>query len=256
MVRAQRNGIIKYTDCLYRKPYFDPDMLIFQIMDDGRKQIEKTARKRIKQHDTIPRIPLGNDKFPLRVFVEFFSFLKSNGIKEIDRVYAPRDYSRLKRDVRWIWNDFSSDAVKRNIKIFFDNLPKVYADLVSHNFPEIKEELPLFEDVTRVIVIFNVREEYKSFQDSPKIQFFYLNSENQDSLEIEVYKEGENKELPKISDENFEKDVKINGRNYKLISMSIGILDFIYEDLPMFNFVYKILEENLKRYFNSLKRGS
>jgi len=36
--------------------------------------------------------------------------------------------------------------------------------------------------------------------------------------------------------------------------MSKGILEFIYDDLPMFNFIYKILDKNLRRYFADLKK--
>ncbi len=253
LIKNQRNGIKNYSDCLYRKPYFDPDMLISQIMDNERKQVEEKVKERITQNDSIPRIPIGNGRFPLKIFEEMFLFLKSREIKDINRVYSPKDYSRLKDGSGWIWNTFSPDAVKNNLRIFFDSLPKVYSELMSHNFPEIKEKLLLFKGISKVMIKFDVKEEYKSFQDSPKIQFFYLSDGSKDGLEVEIYEEGENEEVPEISHENFKKEVKTNGKKYKLISMSTGILDFIYDDLPMFNFIYKILEENLKSYFNSIK---
>lgn len=256
MVKVKRNRVKVPKDCLYRRPYLDPDILIPQIMDDERKEIEESVRARIKQKDSVPRIPLGNDKFPFRIFEEFCSFLKSKGIKEIDRVYLPRDYSRLKENGGLVWNVFSPDVVKRNLKIFYADLQKVYTDTLLQNFPEIIGELPLFGEASRVIIVFSVREEYKSFQDSPGIQFFYLDRKNQNSLEIEIYNEGETKDAPKISQANSKKGVELNGKKYKLISIRAGILDFIYDDLPMFNFVYEILEENLKRYFNNLKRDS
>lgn len=255
MVRVQRNRVKRYTDCLYRKPYFDPDMLIVQIMEDERKTINQLVRERLGRKNSIPSIPIGNEKFPLGIFYEFFSFLKSKGVKEIDRVYSPRDYSRLRRTGGWIWNFFSPAAVKRNLEIFFDNLPKVYDDMVSQNFPELVEELPLFGDASLTIVVFSVKDKCESFQDSPKIQYFHLSSEKQDGLEIELYKEGETK-VPNISHKNLGRSVELNGKRYKLISMSTGILDFIYDDLPMFNFVYTILKENLERYFTNLRKSS
>lgn len=255
MVKVQRNRVRSYTDLLYRKPYFDPDMLIHQIMYDERKQIEQKVRERIRRKDRIPIIPIGNDRFPFGIFAEFLSFLKSKGFEQISRVYSPRDYSRLRGRGGWVWNLFPPDAVETNLKIFFDNLPKVYNDVVLQNFPEIAGELPLFGDASLTIILFSVNEEYKTFRDRPKIEFFHLKTENQDSLEIEIYRKGETKELPSLSHEYFGKDIEINGKKYKLISMSIGILDFIYDDVPMFNFIYGVLEENLKGYFNNLKRG-
>ena len=253
MVKVQRNRVKSYTDFLYRKPYFDPDMLLHQIMHEERKQIDRAVRERIRQKDSIPRIPLGNDKFPFGIFVEFLSFLRSKGFVEIDRVYSPRDYSRLREKGGWVWNFFSPDAVEKNLKIFFDNLLKVYNDVVSQNFPKIAEELPLFGDALWVMVSFSVKEKYKTFQDRPKIEFFYLKPEKQDNLEIEIYRKEEGKELPDLSWEYLGKDIEIKGKKCRLISMSKGVLDFIYDEVPMFNFVYKTLEENLKGYFNSLR---
>jgi len=255
MVRIQRNNVTSYTALLYGKPYFDPDMLIHQIMHDERKQIEQKVTERIRQKDSILGIPLGNDRFPFGIFAELLSFLKSKGIEQISRVYSPRDYSRLRERGGWVWNIFSPDAVETNLKMFFDNLPKVYNDVVLQNFPKIAEELPLFGDASRIIILFNVKEEYKTYRDAPTISFFHFETEKQDSLEIEIYRKEESKEMPYLSWEYLGKDIEIKGKKHRLISGSEGVLDFIYDYLPMFNFVYKILEENLKGYFNSL-RGS
>ena len=253
MVKVQRNRVRSPADLLYRKPYFDPNMLLFQIMHEERKQIDRTVRERIRHKDSIPRIPVGNDKFPFGVFVEFFSFLKSKGFEEISRVYSPRDYSRLRERGGLIWNLFSPDAIETNLKIFFDNLAKVYNDVVLQNFPEIAGELPLFGNASRVIILFSVKEEYKTYRDAPTISFFHFETEKQDSLEIEIYRKEERKELPDLSWEYLGKDIEIKDKKHRLISGSEGVLDFIYDDVPMFNFVYKILEENLKGYFNSLR---
>lgn len=255
MVKVQRNGVKVPTDCWYREPYFDPDMLICQIMDDEREQIDQSVRARLKENAPIPKIPISNDKFPFGKFIDFLSFLKSCDIKKINRDYSPKDYSRLKKGGGWVWNVFSPKAVEKNLRIFFENLPEVYDVLVSQNFPELRKELPLYGEASKIIIIFDAKEVYTSFQDSPTIQFFYLKGKNQNEFEIEIYKKGENKEIQNISHVNFEKGVELDGEKYRLISRSTGISDFIYEDLPMFNFVYKILEENLKRYFANSKRG-
>jgi hypothetical protein len=105
-----------------------------------------------------------------------------------------------------------------------------------------------------VVVFFNVKEEIRTSQDAPIIDFFYLKSENQRDLDIKIYRKGEPTELPKLSYEHLGKDIEIDGKKHRLISMSTGILDFIYDDLPVFNFLYKILQENLKGYFNDLRK--
>ena len=253
MVKVQRNGVKVPTDCLYRKPYFDPAMLICQIMNDEREQIDQSVRAKLKENVPILNMPISNDKFPFWIFRDFLSFLKSQDIMKINRVYSPKDYSRLGGG--WVWNVYSPEAVEKNLRIFFEKLPIVYDTLVSQNFPDLRKELSLFGDASKIIIVFDVKVIYTSFQDSPTIKFFYLKGKNQDEFKIEMYKKGENKEILNITHVNFKKGVELNGEKYKLISRSTGVLDFIYEDLPMFNFVYKILEENFKRYFANSKQG-
>jgi hypothetical protein len=253
LISTQRNRIKDYEDLLYRKPYFDPDMLISQIMADERKQIDASVRERLEKKNSIPQIPIGNERFSLRIFAEFLEFLKSRNIKEMTMVYSPKDHSRLKEGRGLIWNVHSPEAVKNNLKIFFDNLPTVYDELILQNFPKIRDKLPLFGDAAKIIIIFKVKEEYKSLRDSPQIKSFYLSDGSKDHLEFEIYKSDENKQIESTLDTGLMKDINLSGKQYKLISTSVSILDFIYEDLPMFNFIYKILEENIKDYINSLK---
>lgn len=254
MVKVERNRVRRYADCLYGRPYFDPDMLISQIMSDERKRIDDLVRKRINQKSPIPRIPLGNRRFPLGIFYEFLSFLKSKGIEKLDRVYSQKDYSRLRKTGGFIYNLFSPSAVEKNLKVFFNNLQIAYKDIVLRNFPEIAEKLPLFGDASLTIVVFNVKEKYEPPRDSPIIQFFHLASENGGGLEIAMYKEGE-PNAPNISFENVRlgENIELDRKKYQLISGSKGVLDFIYDDLPMFNFVYRILKGNIRTYFEVLK---
>ena len=254
MVKVQRNVVKKYADCLYGRPYFDPDTLIVQIMADERKRIDDLVRKRVAQKSSIPRIPLGNRRFPLGIFYEFLSFLKSKGIEKVDKVYSPKDYSRLQKTGGYIYNLLSPAAVEKNLEIFFDNLETAYDDIVLQNFPEITEQLHIFGDASLIIVVFNVKEKYEP-RDLPTIQFFHLNRKNGDGLRIEIYKEGE-PNAPNISYGTVRvgESIELNGKKYRLICCSKGVFDFIYEDLPMFNFVYHILEENIKTYFEILKR--
>ncbi|HUV02243.1 MAG TPA: hypothetical protein VMW67_02165 [Desulfobacteria bacterium] len=252
LVKVHRNGVNNVVDCLYGRPYFDPDLLIRQIMADERKQIDQSVRTKIKQGYAVPNISRGNDRLPLEIFTEFFNFLKSEGLNEVSRVYSPKDYSR---SGGWVWGVYSPEVAEDNLRIFFRNLPDAYDSLVFTNFPELKQELALFGKASRIIVIFEVKNTYTSYQDSPKIEFFYLKGKDQDEITIEIYNKSEDSDIPRISHEDFDKEVEIEGKKYELISISRGILDFIYDDLPMFNFVYKTLEDNFKKYFAKQKRG-
>lgn len=253
IISAKRNKNEKLEDCLHRDgigrtlPYFDPDDLIRQIMSDEFDAIKYKATERLNQEKiNISSLPLGNDIFQFGIFTEFFSFLKNQDIRKIERVYLPKDDSRIKRSG---WDILSPEAIKKNLKVFFDNLPLVYNNLLIQNFPLLKDKLSLFENVSKILVVFDVKEEYNEPGNPPTIQIIYLSNKEEKDIKIEVFAESEGK-IPGMDSIYFRKGIEFGGRKYDIISGSTGILDFIYEDLPMFNYVYKMLEDNLKNYFD------
>jgi len=188
----------------------------------------------------------------INLFYESLSYLEEKGIEYIERIYSPKDYSR-NQNLSWVWNTLSPKAVKTNLEIFFSNLPKVYEDIVSQNFPELRNNLPLFKNASRVIMIYNVKESYRSFEDHPRMATLYLDNESNGNPILELYEEGENIALPKINEVFSFKMLEINGDNYNKFSSSIEILDFIYDDQPMLNYVYNELKNNLNNYFENIK---
>lgn len=256
IVNTGRNNRNRPEDCLHRDnagrilPYFDPDDLAWHIMSDELDTINGNVAKRLDQEKiSVPRLRLGNDRIPFGIFTEFFSFLKNQGVKKIERVYFPKDYSRLRRGNE-IWNLLSPEAVEKFLKTFFGNLPHVYYDLLSLNFPLLKDNLPIFRGVSRILIAFDVNEEYTTHHDAPKIQIFYLKNREESGIKIEVFPKSENRVPDMLSiDFDFEKGVDLDGRKYEISSAYIQALNFMCEDLPMFNYVYKMLGKSIKSYF-------
>lgn len=237
IVNTGRNSRNRPEDCLHRDnagrilPYFDPDDWTWMIMSDELDTIKHNVIKRLNQGEIdVSRLLLGNDRFPFGIFTELFYFLKNQGVKEIERVYISKDSS-------WVWYSPSPEAVEKNLKIFFENLPHVYYDLLSQNFPLLKDKLPPFGGATKILIVFDVN-----------IQIFYLKSKEEEDIKIEIFPKSENR-VPDIFSIDFEKGVKFDGRKYDMISASTKALSFIYEELPMFNYVYKMLDDSLKTYF-------
>lgn len=255
MVKVRRNGVLSPYQLSYGRSYFDPDSLVCQIMEKEREQIQQTVIKRVMQGDRSVSLFLGNDKFSFRIFKESLHFLRSRQYEEIERPYLRKDYSRLKDGGGWIWNVFSPEVVETNLKTFFENMPKAYADLVSFNFPELAKEVPLFGGASLVIVLFDLKESYTAFRDSPTMELFHLVNQCDNDIEVELHKKGSGQIPPCLSFDSIGRDLEIRGRKYRMISASSSILDFIYEDLPMFGFVYDELITNLKKYFSSLRKA-
>ena len=255
IVSAKRNGKNKLADCLTvdglrgGHPYFDPDSMICGIVEDERKDIQDKVRARLKDKKAkIPNFPIGNRELPFGIFVELFGYLKNNQ-KEIKRPYKPKDFGRLKNF--WVWEVFSVEDVEHNLKTFFENLSTVYETMLENNFPALKNELSLFNKVDKIIITFSVKDEYKSFQDSPTYptyNMFYLESENgsgEKSIEVLT-----GKQAKKFNNFDWKKrEIEHDKKKYKVVFIRRSILDFIYEDTPMLDFIYRLLDDKLKEYF-------
>jgi hypothetical protein len=252
IVETKRNGIVSPYQLFYGKEYIDPDMLMRQTTEQERTQIKETVTKRVLSGNRAKVVPIGNRRIPFRVLVESLRFLSTKQCAEIERPYLRKDYSRLQGGKGWIWNVFSPEMVEANLRIFLENLPTVYADLVSLNFPQLAEEIPLFDGASLAIALFEAKETYTSYQDSPKIEFYFLKSEDHD-LQIELYNKGSDQIPPCLSFDSLGKDLEIKGRKYRMVSGRSSILDFIFEDLPMLGFVYKELTTELRDYFDSIR---
>jgi len=118
IVKIQRNRVKSPIQLTYRKSYFDPGTILYQIIGKERETIDKAVRERIRRKDPVPRIPLGNEKMPFGLFRDFINFLKSNSYDEIKRLYSPKDYSRLSGSSRLVWNLLSPAALEENLTIF------------------------------------------------------------------------------------------------------------------------------------------
>ena len=255
LVKAKRNNIRSVVDALYRRAYFDPRILLIQIMDKERKQIEETVLRNIEAKKQVPVIPIGNDKFPFRVFFELLSFLKERNVDSVKRIYIPKDFSRMQGGRAWVWDLYSKEAIEANLRTFFANLPEVYDQLLSTNFPEIKSTLPIFGPASRILALFETEEEAREHRNFP-IDIFHFVGDDPEELKIEIFRKDNAGEYSGLSFKDFigKKEIIIDGKTYTWIGGERSSLDFIYEELPMFNFIYKILERNFKEYFNEMRK--
>jgi len=248
--RISRENATPLQNMLKSRGYVDPDFIMSLTGAERRRELEELVTMRAEGGDLRMSIPIDSRKLPFHMILQFLSYLKAKNIKEVDRPFAQKDYSRLGKSGGWVWNVFSPDVVEKNLKTLFRNLPLVYKDIVSQNFPSLANELPMLGDTTKLIVVFDAKETYNSPNDFPSIELYYLRGGSKEDLAIAVYRKGGE---PNVSPEQLGKTITLDGKNYTLPSMSRAILNFIFEDTPTLNFVYKILEENLKNYFKDLR---
>lgn len=226
--------------------YYDPDR-ICEIKEDEQKEIEQNVEKALKENAPAPKIPMGNEQIPFGLFVEFFNFLKQAN-KEIERPYKAKDFSRLKDNGSWVWSVFSKQDTAHNLKIFFESLVEVYNSILQNNFPLLLNELSLFGEADTILASWHVKDNYKSFQDGPTYELYYLKSKaKKEKSNIYLLTDEEARNLKQYDLRT--RELNFRNEDYQMISRRSSVLDFIYEDTPMLNFIYKELEDQMKKYF-------
>lgn len=253
MIEQKRNGVTSFRHALFGRSFFDPSLILSSIMPEERKLIAERTKTAIAQKIQLPILPLGNRDISFKLFYESLGSLRLRGTTEVTRPYIQKDFSRLDHLANWKWNILSPEALEKNLAIFFENLPDAYNQIVSNNFEDIKGELPLFGGVNLEIVLFDVKSEVKVLTDAPKISFYGLCSAEKEDFSITLSDRKKAGTLSSISMQNVGNEITIDGHSYKMVTASEGVLDFIFEDTPLLDFIYDRIKQNLDEYFNKLR---
>lgn len=224
----------------------DPGRMNSNISPDEQSEIEEKVKYRIKINNLASPFYLINDKFPIGIFIELIGYLKNKKFKILKRFYRPKNYNRLTElKSNWIWHVYNYEDFKYNIELFFEKLPCVYDELINKNFPNLLNELSLFGESDKIIVKVSFTEDIKSHFDHPTCEMFYLKSKNNINKQktIDVYINDNDIKLEKESEE-----VEYEGSIYTLEYWRWMVLDYIYEDTPMFNYIQRELKDKLQKY--------
>lgn len=178
---------------------------------------------------------------------EFFSNFKERNQRIIRRIYQPPDYSRVQRKGNF-YNSHTQEELEYNIKVFFGNLPDVYYRLLKNNFPHLVDKIPIFKGATTLLIETDLKDYYSDIlYESPWITIIGLKNEEGTGFKILFSKKGDNK-LPEVTEKEWEDGIQLNDKRYKVTYGHSCSLDFLYTELPMFKFVYKMLYDNLLKY--------
>ena len=232
-----------------REGFVNIDYILSNFSEADRIQISKKVKERLEKKEYLSKpMPIGSKKYSLGILFGLLKYLEEKGIKEVSRFYLPRDYSRLKeKKSYYIWDIWSPKDVKENVQRFFKEYAKVHDDFIKSFFPNMLEQFIYFKDFDRVIIILHVKEKYESWQDGAGADFYYLKNKNRKENLIEVYLEEE--EHPFKTDKpEFHEDIIIGKEVYSLKSSSVGILRFIFEDLPMMGYLYQEVLSKFETY--------
>lgn len=233
-VRVGRDGI-------------DLGSLQTRILPEERENIDSRIESRLNEEGaTAGPYPVTDRALQPLLFEEFLAYLEQNGIDEVDRLYGPKDYSRLEeQEQNRIWSVYSSEDIATNLEIFFSHLPEAFEDVVEANFSGIAGEVSLFGDYSKVVVTYEISDSYESYQDAPKMQMYYLKGEETEQVDIVLVHE-EDSQFHHLRSEKDPGDVvEVDGREYELGKLSFGGMDFLFHETPLLNYVYKKIGEKI-----------
>lgn len=100
-----------------------------------------------------------------------------------------------------------------------------------------------------MLIELDLKEQYsrKSFE-FPTITIYGLKNDKEQELNIYIFRKSENKMPPRPNTKLNKKGLKFNGKRYKIVYWRWNILVFIFEDLSMSKFIFKMVIEKLEVY--------
>lgn len=231
--------------------YIDINLIKTYFLEEELQEISERVRSRMeKEGEETKKYPIGNDELSPRKFVEYLSYLEDKGVNELSRLFRPGDFSRFEDRNNLVWNMYSPKDIKENLRIYFDNLPEVYKDIIEKNLPGLVGKIPLYGEATKILVDYDKpKDEYVDRSEVPSLYMIFLKEKNgNDSQELSIELSEEGVEDYSIPDSN--EEIEIDGKTYEIVSWSQNFrgLPFVNEKLPLKEFVYERLEKNVKQY--------
>lgn len=236
-------------------PYIDPASLLYHLNPEKKEEINKRVNERIRNCQFNNRnLVLGTRNFPLKLISDFLESSSLNDFNEINRLYIPKNFDRHPSS-HYSWSYNTSEEVFENIKIFFNEFPNVYNATIDYCFPKLKQELKFFNNFDTLIIVIEAHDNYTDNNNEyskrcPLIEYYYLRAEEPNTKEeIKIFMKDRD-HIPINREMNFKSKICIDGKLYTTIKFEgPGKLGFIFEHLPMFDYLYKMLSKRMKNLF-------
>ena len=179
-------------------------------------------------------------------FTDLLLFLEVNGVKIVNDAYL--NPYEIHEDESGNWAEPIYDNVKNNWKLIIENFDEVYNDLININFPDIKDEIPIFNGSSGIVFVLSPIDEIRNMTKwATTYMIIGYKSEGNENF-ITNFHSFEDENKPKI--DLREKTIIIDGKTYRITyNYYTGFNLTDLEEMPMLNFVYRIIRESLNKYF-------
>lgn len=236
LITSERENFKKREDCLFfniNSEYYDPELLVNELNEEELNEISKKTMKDII-NKKIPDLPRGNGKISFYVFDKLLNWAESLNISKFNRIYKKIESEN---------SDFDKN-IEYNLRVFFENIPKVYGEIIDANFPKLKDEISRFS-AKNILVVLDIH------RDNPR--FFMYFSEPLDGFYDPKIRIIHRRDYSEFKEIEFIKPVVFDDKDFYLFKMNDT--KFIFEYLPMFNYVYAELSWKFEKYFKENNVG-
>lgn len=230
--------------------YFDIEEVFWHTFDKDKDLITEKAKIRFKNKDFCKLKIVDTSKvFSFKYIIDSLTLLQNLKTNNFNRPYPKKNYSN---NSGFVWSWYTPETAFEKLSFVFEELPKVYDLFIESFFPKLKTELKYYSEFKLLIVNVNYGTDFKSFQDSPSIELFYLDSVQDIIPTTKVFLNS--LDCPVIWDNNheyFENGVVIDNVKYNLKSCSGGRIEYLYDKFTLREHLYKTLEERFENYFKT-----
>ncbi|MEE1964315.1 DUF4365 domain-containing protein [Allomuricauda taeanensis] len=262
-VKEFRNTIIKYLPIwieeynnFRNRPlidstiFFDIEEVFWHTLDKDKDRITEKANVRFKNSDFCNLKIVDTSKvFSFKYLIDSLTLLQNINIPNFKRPYPKKNYSK---NSGFVWSWYTPETAFEKLSFVFKELPKVYDLFIDSFFPKLKEELKFYSEFKLLIINIKYGSEFKTFQDSPSIEMFYLDTKEDIKPTTQIFLNSI--DCP-VKWENhydyFQNGIEIEKVKYELKSSSGGVIEYLYNKFTLREYLYKTLQERFEKYFKT-----
>lgn len=230
--------------------YFDIEEVFWHTLDMDKDNITEKAKVRLANKEFCNLKIVDTSKvFSLKYIIDSLTLLQELKINNFCRPYPKKTYSN---NSGFIWSWYTPETAFEKLSFVFKELPKVYDLFIESFFPKLKQELKYYSEFKLLIINVNYSSEFKTFQDSPSIEMFYLDSDEDISPTTKIFLNSNECPLKWQNHyEYFENGIEIEKVKYRLKSTSGEVIDYLYDKFTLREYLYKTLHERFEKYFKA-----
>lgn len=228
---------------------YNPDCISF---------LDKTTRQHIQSHvasqiaagSAPPLIAVVGARLSPALFAGMLNFVKQRGLKNVTRLYKPKDFTYLRSiQSSRSWDVHSPTARLYNTKRLIIRLQAVYEKIISTNFPQIANQLAFVQPGHKILYVYDSSQNVGGTATPQGVVGYKIVADETKWSKRPVFFLAEEHTIDARYNGSYWA-LNIDGEEYKIVATIMGIAaDFWLSDTPLLDTIYKYLQNALDTYF-------